>query len=74
MIICCGFSQKSVGLIHIVWMHKNLTLLDLRSAYEPHPYTHSAYEPHLIHTVHMSPTLNGSSALQHFEHSNAIEI
>ena len=27
-----------------------------------------------VHTVQMSPTLNGSSALEHFEHSNAIEI
>ena len=27
-----------------------------------------------VYTAHMSPALNGSSALQHFERSNAIEI
>ena len=26
------------------------------------------------YAVRMSPTLNGSSALQHFEHGNAVEI
>ena len=27
-----------------------------------------------IYTAHMSPTLNVSSALQHFKHSNVLEI
>ena len=27
-----------------------------------------------VHTALMSPALNGSSALEHFEHGNAIEI
>ena len=27
-----------------------------------------------VYTAHMSPALNGSSVLQHFERSNAIEI
>ena len=29
---------------------------------------------YLIHTAHVSPTLNRSSVLEHFECSNAIEI
>ena len=27
-----------------------------------------------VHTERMSPTLNGSSALEHFKHGNAIKI